>query len=108
MNKPFLVNVRRDFGYDIVVLDFYQHGDNDSVFVIENIVMRKIEPAEYNYPPPIVIQMEQAQKLMDGLWNAGVRPTETRDRSEVVNAMKNHIQDLQKLAFVMVEQNHTR
>lgn len=49
--------------------------------------------------PLLTIRMEQAQVLMDDLWNAGVRPTEGAGSAGAMRAAERHIQDLRAVAF---------
>lgn len=49
--------------------------------------------------PLLTIRMEQAQVLMDDLWNAGVRPTEGAGSAGAMRAAEHHIADLRRVAF---------
>jgi hypothetical protein len=49
--------------------------------------------------PLLAIRMEQAQVLMDDLWNAGVRPTEGAGSAGSMRAAQDHIKDLRRVAF---------
>lgn len=49
--------------------------------------------------PLLSISMEQAQVLMDDLWNAGVRPTEGAGSAGAMRAAERHIADLRAVAF---------
>ncbi len=47
----------------------------------------------------LTLRMEQAQVLMDDLWNAGVRPTEGAGSAGAMRAAQAHIADLRRVAF---------
>ncbi len=49
--------------------------------------------------PTLSFRMEQAQVLMDDLWNAGVRPTEGAGSAGAMRAAEHHIADLRRVAF---------
>ena len=49
--------------------------------------------------PLLALRMEQAQVLMDDLWNAGVRPTEGAGSAGAMRAAQDHIKDLRTVAF---------
>ena len=49
--------------------------------------------------PLLTIRMEQAQVLMDDLWNAGVRPTDGAGTAGAMRAAEHHIADLRRVAF---------
>jgi hypothetical protein len=45
------------------------------------------------------LTMEQAQVLMDDLWDSGVRPTEGAGSAGAMKAAQSHIADLRRVAF---------
>jgi len=49
--------------------------------------------------PLLCLRMEQAQVLMDDLWNAGVRPTEGAGSAGAMRAAQAHIADLRRVTF---------
>jgi hypothetical protein len=49
--------------------------------------------------PLLTMRVEQAQVLMDDLWNAGVRPTEGAGSAGAMRAAQAHIADLRLVAF---------
>ena len=51
-------------------------------------------------PPDMLnLQTEQAQQLMDELWNCGIRPTEGAGSAGAMAAVQAHLKDLQTLVF---------
>lgn len=52
-----------------------------------------------DFPVAMTIPIEQAQGLMDDLWNAGVRPTEGNGSAGAMRAAERHIEDLRAIAF---------
>lgn len=60
-----------------------------------------LEPIEDTDPTPAICNIDDgsAQKLMDDLWNMGIRPTENRGGSETVAAMQRHLEDMRTIAF---------
>ena len=49
--------------------------------------------------PTLSIRMDQAQVLMDDLWNAGVRPTDGAGSAGAMRAAERHIADVRAVAF---------
>ena len=49
--------------------------------------------------PLILMRNDQAQVLMDDLWNAGIRPTEGAGTAGAMRAAEHHIADLRRVAF---------
>lgn len=50
-------------------------------------------------PPPIVLKVTQAQKLMDNLWDCGIRPSEGSGSAGSFAAQGRHLEDMRKLVF---------
>jgi hypothetical protein len=46
---------------------------------------------------PLFVDQIDAQSLMDQLWNAGIRPTDSRDKSDVINAKDRHIDSMREV-----------
>lgn len=51
--------------------------------------------------PMLTLEKEEAQQLMDGLYAAGVRPTDGQRNAEAFAAQGAHLKDLQRLVFEM-------
>lgn len=49
--------------------------------------------------PTFSLDPDDAQALMDDLWNAGLRPTEGRQSEGVTAAQNRHLEDMRKLTF---------
>ena len=49
--------------------------------------------------PFLRLKTEEAQCLMDELWNCGLRPTSGAGSAGQLEAVQNHLKDLQKLVF---------
>ena len=49
--------------------------------------------------PMLELSHEQAQRLMDQLYEAGVRPTHERSQMGALPKMQEHLADLRKIAF---------
>jgi len=51
--------------------------------------------------PPTAMQLrdEQAQDLMDKLWQAGYRPTEGKGSAGALAATERHLEDMRRLVF---------
>lgn len=50
-------------------------------------------------PPVLQFDMTSAQRLMDELWQCGVRPTEGAGSAGQSAAMQSHLDDLRTIAF---------
>jgi hypothetical protein len=70
--------------------------------IVTNVTLetKPRDECQGNYTPPaFVLDDQEAQVLMDTLWDAGVRPAESRDHSDTVRAMKAHLEDMRTLVF---------
>ena len=45
------------------------------------------------------IQIEEAQAMMDNLWECGLRPSEGSGSAGSLRATENHLNDMRKIAF---------
>ena len=63
-----------------------------------NVIMETKEPG-LMVEPTIRIGMNEAQTLMDDLWNAGLRPTEGAGSAGSLRATEKHLGDMRKIAF---------
>lgn len=50
-------------------------------------------------PPIVNLPQEQAQALMDQLWNCGLRPTEGSGSAGSLAATERHLEDMRSLVF---------
>ena len=82
-------------------VDFYitNRQPDGSRRVITNMVYETIEEAVAFPRAPIWVTMDNAKKLMDDLWNAGVRPTEMSETEGALAATKEHLKDMRDIAF---------
>ena len=51
-------------------------------------------------PPTEYIDHDEAQRLMDSLWNCGIRPVQAKGSAGQLDAVKYHLEDMRKLAGV--------
>ena len=49
--------------------------------------------------PSFHLETDQAQTLMDDLWNAGIRPTEGSGSAGALRAVERHLEDMRTLVF---------
>jgi hypothetical protein len=53
--------------------------------------------------PAFRLSTQQAQHLMDQLWNCGLRPSEGSGSAGALAATQNHLKDMQKLSWLLME-----
>ena len=71
----------------------------------QQIVWTKItQEDEYTAPEPLFkLDHEEAQTLMDALWDCGIRPSEGMGSAGQLAAVQNHLKDMQKIAFAYLD-----
>lgn len=52
-----------------------------------------------SFDPFLELEREEAQYLLESLWKAGVRSPEITTTLGEINAIKNHLKDMQRLVF---------
>lgn len=57
------------------------------------------QPENHFIPEAGMLKNEDAQVLMDDLWNCGFRPTEGTGSAGALRATQDHLKDLQRLIF---------
>ena len=74
--------------------------EDDKKKIVTSIVMTVGERTngEY-YSPPMILSEDEVQQIMDQLWQCGVRPRNGEGSNAQINAMKNHLDDMRKIAF---------
>lgn len=75
---------------------------------IGTVVMEPLPESEESvwHPPAFWVTMHNAKKLMDDLWNAGVRPTEMSETEGALTATKEHLQDMRDIAFRSIDTHY--
>ena len=77
---------------DVMILDRENHS-----------VVRKIEfervPVGTGLSPAFSIDNDVAQKMMDSLWDCGIRPSEGTGSAGAMAATQKHLEDMRTLVF---------
>jgi hypothetical protein len=67
-----------------------------------NMTFTKVEQG-YEVPRGPMISETEAQALMDRLWTCGFRPTEGKGSAGALAATEQHLQDMRRIAFGLME-----
>lgn len=75
-------------------------GNPKMGYVVEKVIFKKVEDGLIPtiYDAPIQLTLDEAQVLMDDLWNAGLRPTEGTGSAGSLRATERHLDDMRKIA----------
>lgn len=69
------------------------------VAIAEPICLKKINSPFIETEPTLTLPQESAQKLIDDLWDAGLRPSEGSGSAGAFKAVQDHLSDMRKIAF---------
>lgn len=62
--------------------------------------LEMVEREEFTYSEPTArLQKEEAQELMDSLWQCGLRPSEGSGSAGALAATQKHLEDMRALVF---------
>jgi len=73
-------------------------GSADKKTRVREIVLEKTDDSWVS-EPSFTLQPEQAQVMMDDLWNCGIRPTEGAGTAGAIRATERHLDDMRRIAF---------
>lgn len=100
------VAVRRNFAaFGDVEIAVFEHSSNEkgimAVAMALPLTFQTVDPNDYalQYVPTMRLPDESAQQLMDGLWNAGLRPKEGSGSAGALAATQKHLEDFRSLVF---------
>lgn len=68
--------------------------ENGKRYVASRIEYEQVNKSATMPPPLVTLEDNEAQRLMDDLWNAGFRPTDAKVGSELIKAKDDHIAHL--------------
>ena len=72
--------------------------DGDRFSVAQPLVMEQVELGAVTQPC-VSIPFGSAQTLMDQMWDAGLRPSQSVGSAGQVESMKHHLEDMRRLVF---------
>jgi hypothetical protein len=98
MNAKTLIHARQElWNYDVSLM-IGQRNENGHLAVAQPLVFQDKAPGEIA-DPCIRLAPEDAQLLMDELWNVGIRPSEGRGSAGAMAATERHLKDMQEIAM---------
>ena len=70
---------------------------------IEPVTWKERESPNQALKPFLELEKHHAQKLMDDLWDCGLRPSEGSGSAGALKKTENHLQDMRIIAFSKLE-----
>lgn len=87
---------RNGYRHDTVSI-YVDYEDGSKVFSAKPIEFEQRELYEVDSEPYLEIPKHAAQKLIDDLWDCGLRPSEGSGSAGQLAAVQNHLADMRKL-----------
>jgi len=101
------IRAERRWAWNDVALYLLQHtreteASDERTAIGTNVTFAPLHP-DVAWPEPTVrLRFDEAQQLMDSLWNCGLRPTEGSGSAGSLAATQKHLEDMRKLTFDLV------
>jgi hypothetical protein len=102
MNLRPLVRASRAYGWDKIELRFARERDSSPLVSVMQPAMFFDQARGLEVRPAISFEEVEAQMLMDELYAIGLRPTEGRGSVGALGATKDHLEDMKKIAFLLL------
>ena len=99
------VYARKEAWTDSVSIYFAEDYKDGYLSIAKQIEFEKIKKSDAINRPALNLQHTSAQRLMDELWSCGLRPSEGTGSAGSLKATENHLADMQKIAFRLLERN---
>ena len=81
---------------EVLLMNFVGASDRD--YVIDLVMEHNPDPSR-EMKPSFTLPITEAQKLMDDLWDCGLRPSEGTGSAGALAATQKHLEDMRKLVF---------
>lgn len=97
-SPPLVIEVDNDIRSRCV--NIYMHGvmSSGQRFRVEPLSVSSVEDVAVGaaFPPVVSLNYETAQKMMQSLWDAGIRPPDAAVQDKEVAALREHLTDLRR------------
>lgn len=83
-------------------VEFLLQGKDEGGPCVGEVIFHKIAP-NVVVVPSFRLGQDEAQTLMDDLWNCGIRPTGGVDNAGQLKATQDHLKDMQQLTYRLLD-----
>lgn len=97
MTEAWHINAQREVWSDAIAIRLGVKAESGFAVAMP-LTMQVIEPGSL-IEPTLRLPLGAAQRLMDELWQAGVKPSQSIGSAGQVEAIKYHLEDMRKLVF---------
>lgn len=103
--KEILIRAQREIWNDTVAISMANKKPDIGVLLIAQPIEFKEQPEGAYVEPCLRLEYSEAQRLMDELWNCGLKPSEGTGSAGSLKATQDHLSDMQKIAFKLIDKN---
>ena len=97
------IHAQREIWNNDIAVYISRRSYNRVLSIAQPLVFVETEDYTSYKAPAIRLQLEEAQLLIDELWNCGLRPSEGTGSAGSLAATERHLKDMQKIAFKFLE-----
>ena len=94
-----LIHAAREIYNDAIAIYLGQKDEYGYRYVAQPLKLVKSEPGDVVSAPCFTLETSEAQRLMDELWNCGLRPSEGTGSAGSLAATERHLRDMQAIAM---------
>src|SRR3954468_8115919 len=96
MRDDFKIRARRtEFFRDGVSIHIFRRADARHFEAVTKLEVETFDEGMIGPQSPLEISHDQAQQLIDALWDCGLRPSEGAGSAGAMKAAQDHLKDLQ-------------
>lgn len=97
-----VVHAQYDFRHDSIDVFMAARSDRSGELWVAQPLVYMQTPEGARSDPTMRLPREDAQALMDQLWNCGIRPAEGAGSAGQMGAVERHLKDMRAIAFGML------
>jgi hypothetical protein len=101
--KEILIRAQREIWNDTISISMANRKPGIGVLLIAQPITFNEQPEGQYVEPCLRLEYTEAQRLMDELWNCGLRPSEGTGSAGSLKATQTHLADMQKIAFKLLD-----
>lgn len=96
-----LIHARREIWNDSIDVHMAERNPR-GLYVAQPLTFIE-QPEGAIHDPFLRLRLEDAQRLIDELWNCGLRPSEGTGSAGSLRATEKHLADMQRIAFMLLD-----
>ena len=97
------IRAKQELWSDSIQLAVFHLDFDGGQSVAEPLTMREIKQGETIGDPTLTLSRDEAQALMDELWNCNLRPREGTGSAGMLAATERHLADMKAIAFNLLK-----